>query len=290
MTGPVARAPAWWDREVRGRAGRAAALLSLAGAVAGCAVGHGQGDVLGVLDVDQCTFDSSGNPRPINPDSPALDPYNLHASFFVADPIDSNSPRFPQNQIFIRVQDSTNRLETANALIFDISDSYEVARCMRGRINPDMTDDWDPTLCDRTVLGPSGEGRVLVGMESETVRSFFVLNDSCPEAMISADALGRCDGGTCPDTMLCPGRGSWISFSRFGAPPADPTVPVGHGFKVNDGEQITASAFHVELCDRATVDAVQMRQLPIPKPVVRGIFEGWFDFSLVRGQAGQPFP
>jgi len=161
---------------------------------------------------------------------------------------------------------------------------------MRGRTNPDGTDDWDPALCDRTVLGPSNEGRVLVGMESETIRGFFVLNDSCPEAMISADALGRCDGGTCPDATLCPGRGSWISFSRFGAPPGDVTAPVGHGFKVNDGEQITASAFHVELCDRGTVDASSSALFPSRSPWSRPSSKAWFDFALVRGQAGQPFP
>jgi len=98
-------------------------------------VGHGQGDVLGVLDVSQCTFDSSGNRGPSTPT--ARFPIRTTSTRPSSWPIREIRARpVPGNELFIRVQNSTNRVETANALIFEIFDSYEVARCMRGRTNP----------------------------------------------------------------------------------------------------------------------------------------------------------
>jgi hypothetical protein len=119
-----------------------------------------------------------------------------------------------------------------------------------------------------------------VGLTYEAVSSFFVLNESCPSALVSANALGLCDDGSCPDVALCPGRGSWITFSRFGTIPTDPAKTVPPGFRVNQTEAITVSAFHLELCDGATVDSKLDNVLPIVEPNITGTLDGHFDFDL----------
>ena len=263
--------------------------LALGCAVAcSCSIGSGSGVVRGSLQVGGCTFDSSGNPFPLAHQNP----YDLKADFFVGEPIDSNpitAPGFPANQMIIRIQPSGARLEFADALQFWILDSAQAARCLRGAPADGAL---DPAICDRSPasLGPNGEGRLLVGMTSEMAFGSFVLNASCPNAYLSADALGSCADGSCPDVSLCPGRGSWMALSHFGSVPADPAQAISPSFRVNDGERITASAFHVELCDRATVEARLESMIPDPKPLITGTLDGNFDFDLQRGQAGQAFP
>ena len=281
-------------RPARGRVVASTTVLWLAavGPIA-CSVGGGTGKVTGTLTATQCTFDSSGQPHPLSPG------FVFDATFFAAEPIDSDSTRFPANELIIRLQQTGSRVETADVLMFRVLDSAAVARCLRGSTNPDGTPEWDPEICDRSAndLGPLGVGRLLIGMTTEKVRSFLALNDTCPQAFVSADALGACTDGTCPDVTLCPGRNSWITFSTFGQPPV--TGPVPASFRINDGETIAAEPplaapdtpmFHVELCDAATVDAKLNNLPPIPVPNVVGTLEGSFSFPLERGQAGQPFP
>lgn len=267
------------------RVSAAAARLTLCGsAVVGCAVGQGTGQVSGTLQVDRCRSGSGGTYIPIS------GAWDLQADFFVGQPIDADlitAPTFPANQMIIRVQHSGNRIESANSLLFFLRDSAAVARCVHGAPG------WDPALCDRSAgaLGPGMEGRLLVGMTSETARGFFALNDTCPNALVSADALGvACENDSCPDLALCPGRGSWIIFADYGNVPADPTVAIPDGFRVNDGERMRALSFHLELCDAGTVLDTLDHILPVPKPNIVGTLEGNFDFKLERGQAGQPFP
>ena len=76
---------------------------------------------------------------------------------------------------------------------------------------------------------------------------------------------------------LCPGRGSWIEFSRFGASSPDLSK---RDFKVNKDDPIEASAFHVELCDQNTIDGAIKRIVPVPPPQVTGFLEGSFSFNL----------
>ena len=172
--------------------------------------------------------------------------------------------------------------EFADAIFFWVYDSWEVARCISGRMNDDGTPDWNTDACDRSAqaLGPSGEGRMRIGTEGELVSSHFVLQSSCQGASLSASGLGSCAGGTCPDVTICPGRGSWISFSRFGATQEDLTMPLGRDFKVNKDDPIEASAFHVELCDSDTVQAIQDGTLPVPTPAITGTLEGHFSFVM----------
>jgi hypothetical protein len=255
------------------------AVLAL-GAAAACTAENGRGVISGTLQVPACSFDNKGNPVP--PDPRFWPPgFVKNWNYFVGEPFDSSSPRLPANQINIRMQGSSARWEFADAITFWVQDSYEVARCLRHRINPDGSGDWDPRFCDGDAasLGPGGEGRMLVGTEIEKVNSHFLLPNSCEEGAIYADALGDCSGGTCP-LGLCPGHGSWIRFSKFGTPETNPIKDIARSFKVNNGETIEVSAFHVEICDASTVEAQQAKLLPIPFPTVVGVLEGSFSFVL----------
>jgi hypothetical protein len=256
----------------------AATLAGLAPAA--CSVGVGSGDVTGSLQVPACTFQPDSTPVPLQ----KADPFNLRPTFFVGEPIDAdpiNAPRFPANQMIIRVQPSPKRIEDADVLLFWVFDSAAAARCVRGGM-PGGVPEWDAATCDRS----SGEGRLLIGMTSEKVSAFFALNQTCSKAEVSANALGNCADGSCPDVALCPGRGSWIAFKQFGNIPDDDSKPIPAGFKVNNGETIEASAFHLELCDTATVAAKLDFVLPVPTPNITGVLEGNFLFELQRGQGG----
>lgn len=261
------------------------ALLCCAATTVACAVGEGTGRVTGTIEAPQCTFDP---PEGIS----SQKPFNLEADFFAAVPIDADSilgPAFPANQMIIRVQHSGARLENANALMFWIFDSAKVARCLRGE-SPGGVQEWDDSYCDRS--DAARPPRLLIGMTREMVSAFFVLNARCPSAFLSANALGVCTApdSNCPDVAICPGRGSWITFEQFGDIESDKNKAIDAGYKVNDGKRIAAPAFHVELCDVATVNDAINRLIPLTKPRIVGTLEGFFDFKLERGQAGQPFP
>ena len=260
---------------------------------AGCELNQGHGHLSGTINVAECSFPKNQKPKPWLSANNTTD-FVMDSKFVVGEPLDANpltAPGFPANQMIIRVQNSGHRIEAADALLFWVQDSAAVARCING------TDDVNPVVCDRSPAsqGTKGEGRMYVGMTSEAVFSSFVLNGSCPSALISADALGACVDGSCPDVSLCPGRGSWIQFSQFGHPVVrvnsnDQTRYVDDSFKVSDGEPIAATSFHVELCDIATVEAKLTNTLPIPPPSIVGTLDGEFDFDLERRLGSQPFP
>jgi len=277
----------------RCRVWSASAALLVAAAASGCGIGHGSGKVSGSLHVDMCKWKDDKlvdfDPQP---------DYRWDATFIVGEPIDSPDPAFYPNTLLIRVQHSSKRLELADVLAFYLIDLYEVGRCLRGRTDPATGQpDWNQAVCDRT--GP--EPRVLIGTEAEVIRSYLLLNETCTGAMlpnqltvpINAQALGLCDLATCPTVTLCPGRGSWITFSRLGSLSNDLSAPLDRNFKVNFDEQIVASDFHVELCDARTVVTTRLTDvlmMPVPTPLILGSLSGMFEFDLERGQAGQAFP
>lgn len=246
-------------------------------------LGVGSGSVMGRIDVPACSFDQNNDGKPVPYQHE--EPYNFKPTFFAGSPIDAdplNGPRFPANQMVIRVQPHALRKEDADVLIVWVFDSAAVARCVRGAM-PEGGPEWDPMVCDRTMAQDRQPGRMLVGMTSEQVGAFLALNHSCPQGFVSANALGACTDDSCPDVALCPGRNSWITFSEFGRIPADRTKAISPRFKVNDGDTIEASDFHLELCDGATVRAKLDNMLPIPKPNIVATLNGNFRFELVRG-------
>lgn len=262
---------------------RALAIAALLAMAACSDLGVGTGTVTGVVNVPACSFDQNHDWAPIP--LPKGNPFNFKPTYFVGEPIDAdpiNAPRFPANQMVIRIQPQAQRLEDADVLIVWVFDSAAVARCIRGA-SPGGVPEWDPLFCDRSGAAAMEPGRMLVGMTTEKVRSFLNFQDTCPQGIVSSDALGACTDGSCPDVSLCPGRGSWITFARFGNYPLDGTVAISPRFKVNDGETIEVSDFHLELCDQATVQAKLANKLPIPNPNIVATLNGNFRFDLVRG-------
>jgi len=264
-----------------------------------CSSENGKGFITGPLNIPACQYGE--DKKPLAPDPKQLANVNLPEceqykdlvqdvplcaawDHFVAEPYDSTSVRYPANQLNIRMQNISGGWEFADTIFFWVYDSWEVARCVRGRMNDDGTPDWNTEECDRSpgVLGPDGEGRMRIGTEGELVTSHLVLQYLCPGASISATGIGTCEGGSCPDVSLCPGRGSWISFSQFGSFPADPNEEIARtdDFKVKKGDPVAASAFHVELCDSNTVDDIQDHRLPVTKPAIIGTLEGHFSFTM----------
>jgi len=274
-----------------------AARLSLVGlmilvADAACSSENGTGFIKGPLMVPACQY-AGGTPLPptsdqlANKDLPECQESWAQGgtlcgvwNHFVAEPYDSTSVRHPANQLNIRMQNISGGWEFADVISFWVYDSWEVARCARGRMNDDGTPDWNTEMCD-LAPGAQGPGRMRIGTEGELVTSHLVLQYSCPGASLSAIGLGSCEGGSCPSVTVCPGRGSWISFSQFG-PHVDPGTPIlqTDEFKVNKGDSVEASAFHVELCDSDTVIAVQDHTVPVPEPAIIGTLEGHFSFVM----------
>jgi hypothetical protein len=256
-----------------------------------CSAENGTGVLSGTLDVPACKFDhvndmyiplTFADVAQKNVQGPRYLTDKTNWNFFVGQPLDAPGPKFPknhpQNQIDLRMQNRSGGWDAADALFFWVLDSYEVGRCTRGRMNSDGTPDWDQAACDRS----TGEGRMLIGTQGELVTSHFVLRDTCPSAGFVAEALGACDkGNTCPEPTICPGRGSWISFSSFGrARTGDTKEALSPDFKINIGDTIAASAFHVELCDESTIEAAETNAVPVPPPGMRATLDGSFSFTL----------
>lgn len=267
------------------RLSRLGHLALLAGSVglAACSSENGTGSLMGTLDVPACDFNHVNDtfiPRSLAEVAPDLLTAKTNWNYFVGQPFDAPGPKFPadhpQNQIILRMQNRSGGWDAANTLFFWVLDSYEVGRCLRGLTPSNGIPDWDQAACDRS----TGEGRMLIGTQGELVTSHFALQDSCPSAGLVGQALGTCDQGGCPDLAVCPGRGSWISFSLFGALPDEKTALLSPDFKVNLGDHIAASAFHVELCDQNTVQAVETNLIPVPVPAIRGTLDGSFSFKL----------
>lgn len=280
-------------------------LAALALAPPACTVGGGSGTASGELTVQGCDEDDSLSMGK---------PYNLSPKFFAGEPIEDICPlpgpcKSPHvNRLVIRMQHIANRpVEVNDTLYFDIQDARNVARCIRGRIDP-MTGqpDWDTRLvtdadglpipglpwCDWNSApdggagGPADAGTAMTAplarinlSAQDFVRGSLVPLFTCGEARVTG--------------VSKPGAGSWIEFQDFGAA-AQPQKPpmerdkVDNDFKVDFGQRLRAH-FRFDLQDQHYVWAIQ-QHMAIPDQDIGGYLEGWFDFDLERGRAAQPFP
>ena len=125
-------------------------LISIAVAaasVAGCTVGSGSGAAMGPLWILGCRPDGDPLGTPGDPYAFDLDP-----TFFAAEPIEDISDGPPMNRLTIRMQRNGNATEINDTLYFDIRDSAQIARCVRGAtINGVPT--WDTTSGTLDELG-----------------------------------------------------------------------------------------------------------------------------------------
>jgi hypothetical protein len=265
------------------------ALLVLAAlAPLACQVGEGSGDVFGPLFIENCKGEvragSVRTPFGMSPTAPAV--YHLNPGFFAAEPIQDIATGVKANRLIIRLQTTGRRREANDIVRFDIPDSREVARCVRGRIDPATAQpDYDPKEC---FWGPNGP-RVRIGPEA-LVRSYFTPNFTCNAPVV----------GTAVSTTPTAANGgmweSWIEFEHFGTAEqanvaAEQRSMVSDEFKVEFDQRLTARALHLRLQDDAYVRAVlDMNPPPLRPPLISGELEGQFDFDMQRGQGAQTFP
>ena len=282
----------------------AAAIACGGAAVSGCTAGSGSGAAAGPLWYTGCQDgqDYGTQAMPAN--------FDLAPSFFAGDPIEDSSPATHINRLVIRMQRTGQAVEYNDTLFFDVENSYEIARCVRGQtVNGvgqwDMSDmglgpwcDWsgggftDGGIADG---GSPLDGGLLDGgaVDSPLIRitsqgymqSSLQLLATCPLNVVTAS--GTALAGHAVD--------GWIQFADFGTA-AQPDVsseertPVPTDFKVNFGDRLRAK-FHVALEDDRVVTAEQTQPTgPIPAPLMGATLDGYFDFDLVRGRAAQPFP
>lgn len=300
------------------RRGGLLVALSAGIALGGCTVGSGSGSAKGDLFVVACDYgETLGGMKPDG--TLVAGPFDLNPSFFVGTPTDDQI-KGPQQMNVMDIELKTTGLEFSDALGFNIQNSYEVARCVRGRTtngqpdylvtvplppalgtaaNPQPTTLWcdwsamafsDGGVPDAAVPGVPDAGAALDGGMSTMAPA--------PRIHITpyTDVVGSL---TLPTT--CPGSVAsaiategWIQFENFGTAeepdkaPAD-RDPVSTGFIINYGDRLRAS-FNMTLGDQRYVTAVQTGTAPPTSPAIGGAMYGYFDFELVRGRAAQPFP
>jgi len=242
-------------------------LLGLA--FAACRIGEGDGDVAGFVFVRDChgATEALGSLE-----QPAA--YDMDPKFFAGEPIEDLLGR--NNRLLLRVQPDGKRTEVNDALVFDVRSTFELARCVRGNMTADGKPDWDARTCDRSGTTP----RIRVGPD-EPVRASLTLLATCPEIPVVAVAVPG-DGQTGPEWE------SWIEFEEFGSAGSE-TGPVDQDFKISFNERLHASGFHLTLDDDQAVTARREGREGV-KPAIAGVLDGFFDFDLQRGRAGQAFP
>ncbi len=262
----------------------AAACGLLAVAAGGCTVGDGNGSVTGPIFFLGCAPNGAPYGEKDN-----LKLFDLAPRFFAGEPIEENAGvavSQPTNILTIRVQRNGNRIEVNDVLYFNVRNSYEVARCVRGRTHNGVPD-WDQRMttstfteqptktpwCDWSGVIPTidggtfdagdtgdagtaaGQAVIHLGTE-EIVNASLALGFTCHQATVSATAF---DG--------------WLIFDDF-SDAAQPNVPpemrdqVAKDFKVNFGDRLRAR-FEMVLGDQRIVGAIKMI-MPIPEPLVGG--------------------
>jgi hypothetical protein len=288
-------------------------VVAVGGLAAGCTVGNGAGKAEGVIFEYGCIHDPSGL------DVPTM--YKLGGDqgpvFFAGVPTEDllmGSNAMHTNEMHIRMQNNGLAIQYADTLYFDVLNSYEVARCVRGAImngqpQYNVTEplpgggstvwcDWSGTAftdggaLDAGGITPGGPdaGASLDGGMSVMATSPRIRLTPYTDVRSSFAALSTC-GITHITGVAFDG---WISFEHFGSAeqpdksPADRT-PVVSDFVIQYGERMRAS-FHIVLGDQVVIVAQQENQPPPRASEIGGTLDGYFDFNLERGRSAQPFP
>jgi hypothetical protein len=261
-------------------------LLALSAAA--CSTGEGTGAAAGPLYMLDCKGANGDLGILAAPEVFDLDPH-----FFAAEPIQAAPPLgvpATVNRLIIRLQRNGRSRELNDVLTFDVPDSREVARCVRGRVAGGVPD-YDQTNCLQTANGP----RLRVAPDA-LVRAYLGPHSTCIRQLVAAAVSGKvCNGaGACLLEPRLPDDGSWgswIEISAFGAiavstDPPETREPVRDDFKVDFNEPLHASAFFLTLVDDVVVNG---RRAPAAAQM-GGTFAGFFEFLLQRGQGAQTFP
>jgi hypothetical protein len=297
------------------------ATAAMVVATAGCTVGGGSGSAKGTLWVTGCS-DNANAPNLGTPTAQVA--YDLQPTFFAGEPIeDLATGVMHKNRLILRMQRTGLAIQYNDTLYFDVENSYEVARCVRGRtINgqPDWKQsqplynnvqrvDW----CDWTGYAFTDGGAVGAAIDGGPL-------DAGAGDAGTLDGGASLDGGMSvmaqypkihltPDTDLrsslalltsCPmanvsadASGGWIQLMDFGSAEQGDLAPemrsaVDPDFVINYGGRLRAN-FHLQLEDAQVIYAVE-NNLPAPDPLIGGTLDGFVDFILERGRAAQVFP
>jgi hypothetical protein len=269
-------------------------------------VGKGVGAVSGTLFEYGCSKDGDycSSPGVCGTEANPV-PYDLRPSFFAGEPIDDLREYSPgsaimSNRLTIRLQHSGKQIEQNDVLTFDVTTSYEVARCVRGRIDPATgQNDWDEANCYRA--GDTGPGRMRVQFDSP-VCAALTLKATCTANLVASavSAPVPLNYSSTPNPVVTDGSWtSWVEFQEFGGAAqvdklAQDRDPIGPKFRVELGQRIYATMFFLTLVDDEVVNAA-IHVLPRPASRIGGTLggdpsTGRFDFDLRRGQGAQFFP
>jgi hypothetical protein len=293
----------------------------------GCSVGQGYGTAKGSLFVVSCNSGANfGVPDPGGSGyMVAPVPYSLGgtngATFFAGSPVeDTIQGAGAMNVLQMRMASSGLLEMYTDFLEFDVTYSYEVARCVRGRTvngqpdylvnaplpltlateaNPTPTTLWcdwsgmafsDGGAPDAATPGAPDAGAALDGGMSMMAAAPRIHLTPYTDIIAS---LGLFE--TCPDgNDVGAGIDGWIQFLSFGSAeesdlPPDQRTPVPYNFVINFGDRLNAY-FHVVIGDPRYVTAVKSGGTPPTAPNIGGTLDGSFDFNLARGRSAQPFP
>lgn len=255
-----------------------------------CSRSSGTGDVTGKLYVKSCDADGDLGTREM-PGDYALDP-----RFIAGEPLeDLRVGGVTENRLIIRLQSSGKKIEVNDTLTFYVTNSYQVATCVRGSTitgpNGEQRPEYDPKHC---WWGADGKGppRVRVGPDFP-IRASLAPRDRCTKnGHVVGTAVGLAPSVPAPGEMPKPPVApesweSWIELVHFGS--ATEGGEISKGFRVVFGERLHATAFRLTLVDDLEIKA-KKRNEPSPEGEILGTLEGRFDFDLVRGQGFQAFP
>jgi len=300
--------------------------VALGGALAawgGCSVGQGSGAADGSLFVVSCNNGANfgmpmdgGSGYMIAPAG-----YSLRPKFFAGTPTEDlvQGPG-AMNQLEMRMASSGLLQMYTDGLEFDVINSFEVARCLRGRTvngQPDYLVYQPLPLTLATAANPTP-----MTLWCDWTGMAFS-DGGAPDAALpgAPDARTSLDGGvstmaaaprihltpytdvhasmwlyqTCPDGNAAgAGFDGWIEFQSFGSAeqsdlPPDQRAPIHSDFVINFGDRLRAT-FHVVIGDPRYATAVETGSAPPTAPLIGGTLDGYFDFDLARGRSGQPFP
>jgi hypothetical protein len=281
-----------------------ATIVLLALGAGGCSVGKGVGAASGYIYEYGCSKNGDYGTTPDAGAKLVADPYDLHPTFFAGEPIDDlreysagTEPR--KNRLIIRLQSSGKQIELNDVLTFDVASSYEVARCVRGRVLADGTPDWSQDNCYRA--SDAGPGRMRVQYDSD-VHAGLTLHATCTANLV-ASAISRPvppSYATDPNPAVANGAwDSWVEFQEFGTASQYDLAPQGRTpveptFRIDYGQRIYATTFFLTLIDDNVVSAA-IAARPLPEPQMGGTLggdptTGRFDFDVQRGQGAQFFP
>ncbi len=259
---------------------RRAPLIVLLAATA-CQAGSGAGDATGDLFIQNCTGLEDWGSLEMKKF------FDLDPKFFAAEPIEDISPGQENNRLIIRLQRSGKRIELNDALVFDVVNTFDVARCVRGRVDADGKPDFDMDNC----VWMGARPRVRVGID-RPIRANLIPRYTCRTAHPIRKEIWNVIGTA--TASADPLQDSWVEFESFGNAgqadvPAAERDAIGVGYKIDFGDRLHATSFQVTLQDDRVLTAIKDGD-PAPAPDIAGQLIGSFDFDVVRGQGAQTFP